>query len=44
METPTMPPSIMWLGTKNNSKPKAIMIAPNDTIIILRNVLRMLLF
>ena len=44
METPTMPPSIMWLGTKNSSKPNAIIIAPSETIIILAKTLRMLFF
>ena len=44
IETPTIPPSIMWFGTKNNSNPSAIIIAPSATIMLLMTILRALFF
>ncbi|POZ54492.1 hypothetical protein LYSIN_03827 [Lysinibacillus sphaericus] len=44
METPTIPPSIMWFGTKNSSSPNAIMTAPMATITIRAVIFRTVFF
>lgn len=44
METLMIPPSIMWLGTKNSSSETAIMITPVMTIIVRMTKRRVLLF